>query len=180
MKQVSIRYKRRLTPLSAQSFPGNWCKVPTIVGHYLVQSVPATHGLIVPDIGNGAKPVEVSRLQISETLAQNTNQTRSFYLHRTTTGEVGVLNEQTPTNEPPDRYTHDPLDTRPGQLEHEGTNLRHLFLSPVDVLHSVADGNNASVPISQRSTLSHKGLMFGLSRSTLLGSYFFLISARRA
>ena len=27
-------------------FPGNWCGVPTIVGHYLVQSVPAVHGFI--------------------------------------------------------------------------------------------------------------------------------------
>lgn len=49
------------------TFPGNWCGVPTIVGHYLVQSVPATHGLIVLDIANGEKPVEVSRLKISDT-----------------------------------------------------------------------------------------------------------------
>jgi len=49
------------------TFPGNWCGVPTIVGHYLVQSVPAEHALIVLDIGNGAKPIEVSRLKISET-----------------------------------------------------------------------------------------------------------------
>jgi len=32
-----------------------------------VQSVPAAHALIVLDIRNGAKPVEVSRLKISET-----------------------------------------------------------------------------------------------------------------
>ena len=49
------------------TFPGNFCGVPTVVGHYLVQSVPAAHALIVLDIRNGAKPVEVSRLQISET-----------------------------------------------------------------------------------------------------------------
>jgi len=49
------------------SFPGNWCGVPTIVGHYLILSVPATHGLIVLDIENGAKPVEVSRVKISDT-----------------------------------------------------------------------------------------------------------------
>jgi hypothetical protein len=48
------------------AFPGNWCGVPTIVGHYLIQSVPAT-GLIALDIANGAKPVEVSRLKFSET-----------------------------------------------------------------------------------------------------------------
>jgi len=49
------------------TFPGNWCGVPTIVGHYLVQSAGATHGLIVLDITNGAKPVEVSRLKLSDT-----------------------------------------------------------------------------------------------------------------
>jgi hypothetical protein len=49
------------------TFPGNWCGVPTIVGHYLVQSVPSMHGLIVVDIANAAKPVEVSRLKLSDT-----------------------------------------------------------------------------------------------------------------
>jgi len=49
------------------TFPGNWCGVPTIVGHYLIQSVPAMHGLIVLDITNGVKPVEVSRLKFSDT-----------------------------------------------------------------------------------------------------------------
>jgi hypothetical protein len=48
------------------SFPGNWCGVPTIVGHYLIQSVPAIHGFIVLDIANAAKPVEVSRLKLSD------------------------------------------------------------------------------------------------------------------
>ena len=49
------------------SFPGDWCGVPTIVEHYLIQSVPSMHGLIVIDIANAAKPVEVSRLKISDT-----------------------------------------------------------------------------------------------------------------
>lgn len=49
------------------TFPGNWCGVPTIVNHYLVQSVPAANSLIVLDIANGAKPVQVSRLKISDT-----------------------------------------------------------------------------------------------------------------
>ncbi|MGA8306372.1 MAG: hypothetical protein WB723_11895, partial [Candidatus Acidiferrales bacterium] len=49
------------------TFPGNWCGVPTIVGHYLVQSVPAMHGLIVIDIANAAKPVEVSRIKLTDT-----------------------------------------------------------------------------------------------------------------
>ncbi len=48
------------------TFPGSFCGVPTIVGHYFVQSVPAIHGLIVLDISNGAKPVEVARLKLSD------------------------------------------------------------------------------------------------------------------
>ena len=47
-------------------FPGNWCGVPTIIGHYLVQSVPAVHGFVVLDIANAAKPVEASRLTLSD------------------------------------------------------------------------------------------------------------------
>ena len=49
------------------TFPGDWCGVPTIVGHYLIQSVPDTHGLIVLDITNASKPVEVSRLKLNDT-----------------------------------------------------------------------------------------------------------------
>lgn len=49
------------------TFPGPLCGVLTIVGHFLVQPVPFSHGLIVLDIANGAKPVEVSRLKISDT-----------------------------------------------------------------------------------------------------------------
>jgi hypothetical protein len=49
------------------TFPGNWCGVPTIVGHYLVQSVPGIHGLAVLDISDPTKPVETSRLNISDT-----------------------------------------------------------------------------------------------------------------
>ena len=48
-------------------FPGSFCGVPTIVGHYLVQSVPELHGLVVLDLANPAHPVEVSRLKLSET-----------------------------------------------------------------------------------------------------------------
>jgi len=45
-------------------YPGSWCGVPTIVGHYMVQSVPDIHGYVVLDIADGARPVEVSRLVI--------------------------------------------------------------------------------------------------------------------
>jgi hypothetical protein len=48
------------------AFPGDWCGVPTIVGHYLIQSVPEAHGLIVLDITNSTKPVEVSHLKFSD------------------------------------------------------------------------------------------------------------------
>jgi hypothetical protein len=45
------------------SFPASFCGVPTIVGRYLLQSVSYLHTLIVLDIADGAKPVEVSRLK---------------------------------------------------------------------------------------------------------------------
>ncbi|MDP9087554.1 MAG: hypothetical protein M3O26_02280 [Pseudomonadota bacterium] len=48
------------------TFPGNWCGVPTIVGHFFVQSVPAIHGLIVMDIAKPSEPVEISRLTLSD------------------------------------------------------------------------------------------------------------------
>jgi 56kDa selenium binding protein (SBP56) len=47
-------------------FPGALCGVPTIVGHYLIQSDRVTHGLIVLDISKPAHPVEVSRLTIED------------------------------------------------------------------------------------------------------------------
>jgi hypothetical protein len=53
------------TATLARTFPGKWCGVPTMVGHYLVQSAPAIHGLIALDIA--AKPVEVWRLKLGDT-----------------------------------------------------------------------------------------------------------------
>jgi hypothetical protein len=44
------------------TFPGDWCGVPTIVGHYLIQTAFYAHTAIVLDISNGEKPVEVSRV----------------------------------------------------------------------------------------------------------------------
>lgn len=49
------------------TFPGSFCGVPTIVSHFLIQSVPIIHGLIAIDIANGAKPVEASRLTLGDT-----------------------------------------------------------------------------------------------------------------
>ena len=48
------------------TFPGNWCGVPTIVGHFLLQPVRDVHGVVVLDITNGAKPVEVSRVKLGD------------------------------------------------------------------------------------------------------------------
>jgi len=48
------------------SFPASFCGVPTIISHYLIQSVPYLHTLIVLDIANGAKPVEVSRVKLAD------------------------------------------------------------------------------------------------------------------
>lgn len=49
------------------TFPGAWCGVPTIVGHYLIEGSLAVHGLVALDIANGEKPVEVSRLNLGDT-----------------------------------------------------------------------------------------------------------------
>lgn len=50
-------------------YPGSWCGVPTIVSHYMVQSVPDIHGFIVLDIADGERPVEVSRLVLGPDFA---------------------------------------------------------------------------------------------------------------
>jgi hypothetical protein len=47
------------------TFPGDWCGVPTIVGHYLVETAFNAHVAIVLDISDGAKPVEVSRVNFA-------------------------------------------------------------------------------------------------------------------
>lgn len=49
-------------------FPGGFCGVPTIVGHYLIQSVFINHSLIAVDIANPTKPVEVSRLRLDDVI----------------------------------------------------------------------------------------------------------------
>lgn len=42
-------------------FPGSFCGVPSIVSHYLIQSVRILHAIVVLDISDGAHPVEVAR-----------------------------------------------------------------------------------------------------------------------
>ncbi|MBS0360824.1 MAG: hypothetical protein JSR98_05560 [Proteobacteria bacterium] len=43
-------------------FPGSGCGVPNIISHYLIQSVPILHAIVVLDIRDGAHPVERTRL----------------------------------------------------------------------------------------------------------------------
>jgi hypothetical protein len=54
------------TATLVHKFPGDFCGVPTIVGRFLVQSVPAIHGFVVLDISQGIKAREVSRLVIDD------------------------------------------------------------------------------------------------------------------
>jgi len=39
-------------------FPGAYCGIPTIVGHFLVQSIDTLRALVVLDIAHGDKPIE--------------------------------------------------------------------------------------------------------------------------
>jgi len=48
------------------NFPGNWCGVPTVVGHYFIQTTPNIHSVIVLDIANATKPFEVSRVKFGD------------------------------------------------------------------------------------------------------------------
>jgi hypothetical protein len=48
------------------SFPSSFCGVPTIIGHYLVVGVFYLHTVVVLDIADGAKPVEVSRVTLDD------------------------------------------------------------------------------------------------------------------
>jgi len=45
------------------TFPGSFCGVPTIVSHYLIQSVKVNQSVMVIDLSKAAKPVLVSRLK---------------------------------------------------------------------------------------------------------------------
>ena len=57
------------TPVAklVHTFPGNWCGVPTVVGRFLVMSVPEIHGFVSLDISDGAHPREVSSVKVSDT-----------------------------------------------------------------------------------------------------------------
>jgi hypothetical protein len=65
MERITGVASKNPTSKLVYTFPGNWCGVPTIVGHFFVESVPAIHGVIVMDISNPALPVEVSRVTLN-------------------------------------------------------------------------------------------------------------------
>jgi hypothetical protein len=50
-------------------FPGSFCGVPSIVSHYVIQSVPILHAIVVVDIKNGAHPVEVARVVLDPAIS---------------------------------------------------------------------------------------------------------------
>ena len=64
LQRVTGMATTRPKAVLVHQFPGSYCGVPTISGHYLVQAVEGIGGYVVLDIANGAKPVEVSRLTI--------------------------------------------------------------------------------------------------------------------
>ncbi|HTJ64691.1 MAG TPA: hypothetical protein VL899_12870 [Alphaproteobacteria bacterium] len=43
-------------------YPGQNCGVPSIVSHYLIETVPILHAVVVLDIKDGARPAEVARV----------------------------------------------------------------------------------------------------------------------
>ncbi|MBS0364350.1 MAG: hypothetical protein JSR67_00840 [Proteobacteria bacterium] len=49
-------------------FPGSFCGVPSIVSHYLIQSVRIVHAIVVLDIKDGAHPVEVARARLDSAI----------------------------------------------------------------------------------------------------------------
>ena len=50
------------------SFPGKWCAVPVVVGKYWVWTVPELRSVVALDVSNPAKPKEVSRLMLGESM----------------------------------------------------------------------------------------------------------------
>jgi hypothetical protein len=93
------------------TFPGNWCGVPTIVGHYFVQSVPGVHGLIALNIADPANPVEVSRLKLSD----------NYFPHWTGWDPVTQRLVVTASKTPEERMYLVHLDTTTGELSVDGS-----------------------------------------------------------
>jgi hypothetical protein len=49
-------------------FPGSFCGVPSIVSHFLIQTVPVAHAVVVLDIARPDRPVEVSRVVLGNAI----------------------------------------------------------------------------------------------------------------
>ena len=71
LQRVTGMETARPKAVMIHQFPGSYCGVPTIAGHYLVQSVESIGGYVVLDIADGARPVEVSRLVIAPDYASH-------------------------------------------------------------------------------------------------------------
>ena len=71
LQRVTDLDKAQPKAAMVHQFPGSFCGVPTIAGHYLVQAVESIGGYVVLDISDGAKPVEVSRLTIAPDYASH-------------------------------------------------------------------------------------------------------------
>ncbi len=71
LQRVSGMESAKPKAVMVHQFPGTFCGVPTIAGHYLVQAVESIGGYVVLDIADGAKPVEVSRLTIAPDYASH-------------------------------------------------------------------------------------------------------------
>src|SRR5262249_8608941 len=50
-------------------FPGSFCGVPSIVSHYLIQTVRLSHAVVVLDLATPDRPVEVSRVVLDDVIA---------------------------------------------------------------------------------------------------------------
>jgi hypothetical protein len=49
-----------------KTFPGKDCGVPVLTGHYWLQTVPETHGLVALDVTDPENPREVSSLSFGD------------------------------------------------------------------------------------------------------------------
>ena len=93
------------------TFPGDWCGVPTIVGHFLIQTARYAHVAVVLDISNSAKPVEISRVDFGN----------NFFPHWSGWDPVTNRIVITPGREGSSRLYLMNLDTKTGALKIDAT-----------------------------------------------------------
>jgi uncharacterized protein len=61
--------------------------------------------------------------EYADALSRTSTIDRVLYLHGSRGATAGSLTDEVPRTEDPDRYTYDPLDTRPDQVENDTVNL---------------------------------------------------------